>query len=108
MTRSVIGQMNNDAASLFSHLSGETGRIAWRALLPWFARGDTLQVAAGLDLVAVATALASDDASTVQGWLTSGELAPVSDQQAAQWQGDDAEVWAVVVLPWILVQSAQG
>lgn len=99
--------MTGDNKSLFEHLNRETGRIPWRELQPWFAKGDTLQVAAGLDLVAVATALAADDAAQVKGWLEAGQLGPVSPAQAAEWHDQDAQVWAVVVLPWILVQAAQ-
>jgi hypothetical protein len=96
--------MTGDNNSLFAHLNGETGRIAWHALQPWFAKGDTLYVAPGQDLVAVATALASDDAARVKQWLETGLLGPVSAEQATLWYQQEAEVWAVVVLPWILVQ----
>ena len=97
--------MTGDNKSLFQHLNRETGRISWRELAPWFARGDTLQVADGLDLVAVATALAADEAATVKAWLAAGQLGPVPADQAARWHEQDASVWAVVVLPWILVQG---
>ena len=97
--------MTGDKESLFAHLNGETGRIGWAALQPWFAKGDTLQVAKGVDLVAVATALAADDAAAVTGWRDTGQLGPVSGEQASAWFEASAEVWAVVVLPWILVQE---
>ena len=97
--------MTGDKKSLFAHLNGETGRIDWQALQPWFAKGDTLQVVKGVDLVAVATALASDDAGMIKGWLDAGQLGPVSESQASAWFDANAEVWAVVVLPWILVQE---
>ena len=97
--------MTEDKKTLFDHLNGETGRIGWKALQAWFAKGDTLQVAEGVDLVAVATALAADDAAAVKGWLDAGQLGPVDVQQASAWHEADAEVWAVVVLPWILVQA---
>lgn len=99
--------MTEDKKTLFDHLNGETGRIGWRALQPWFAKGDTLQVAMGVDLVAVATALAADDAAAVKGWLDAAQLGPVDAQQASAWYEADAEVWAVVVLPWILVQACR-
>lgn len=97
--------MTGDKKSLFTHLNGETGRIGWQALQPWFAKGDTLQVAKKVDLVAVATALAADDAAAVKGWLDAGQLGPVSTAQVSAWVHANAEVWAVVVLPWILVQE---
>lgn len=97
--------MAEDKDLLFERLNGETGRIGWHALQPWFAKGDTLCVAAGADLVAVAAALAADDAAAVKSWLEVGQLGPVSAEQAAAWYDADAEVWAVVVLPWIVVQA---
>ena len=32
-------------------------------------------------------------------------MGKVADQQAAAWLATDAEVWAVVVSPWVLVQE---
>lgn len=93
-----------DYQDAFTRLNGETARIPWRTLEPWFAKGDTLQVDATLDLVAVAASLATDDAARVRGWLDSALLQSVPVEQAARWQQQDTEVWAVVVLPWILVQ----
>ena len=90
---------------LFDRLNGETGRIGWHALQPWFAKGDTLCVAPGVDLVAVAAALAADDTAAVKGWLEAGQLGPVSAERAATWYDANAEVWAVVVLPWIVGQA---
>lgn len=97
--------MTTDKELLFDRLNGETGRIGWHALQPWFAKGDTLSVAPEVDLVAVAAALAADDAAAIEGWLTAAQLGPVSAEQASAWYAADAEVWAVVVLPWIVVQG---
>ncbi|PKM21941.1 MAG: DUF2288 domain-containing protein [Gammaproteobacteria bacterium HGW-Gammaproteobacteria-14] len=98
--------MAEDKQSLFAHLNGETGKIGWHDLQPWFAKGDTLCVAPGVDLVAVAAALAADDSVAVKRWLDAGQLGPVPVDQASAWFATKAEVWAVVVLPWILVQQA--
>ena len=86
-------------------LHGQTARASWSELERFFAGGKLLNVALGHNLVAVAEAIAGDDAATVQNWLETGILASVSDEQAAQWQSADESLWAVVVAPWILVQT---
>ena len=58
-----------------------------------------------LDLVEVAIQMHADNKLQFENWLISGMVGKVSDEQAAAWLAADAEVWAVVVSPWILVQQ---
>ena len=60
--------MQQTPSELYLKLLGETARISWAELQPFFARGVLLQVTAGEDLVAVAEALA---AASEQGLLAS-------------------------------------
>lgn len=90
-----------------AHLNMETGLIAWKELQRFFAGGHALQVAAELDLVEVAFQISEDNTDTVKQWLESRQLQPVPDEQALQWFEQDADVWAVVVSPYVLVQSEQ-
>ncbi len=83
----------------------ETSKIAWKELQRFFASGTAVFVAAPLDLVDVAYQFSIDNKDLVAQWLQANELALVSDQQALEWLDSDAEVWAVVVKPWILVQQ---
>ena len=83
----------------------ETSKIAWKELQRFFANGTAVFVAAPLDLVDVAYQFSIDNKDLVAQWLQANELALVSDQQALEWLDSDAEVWAVVVKPWILVQQ---
>ena len=85
-------------------LHGQTARLHWSELERFFAGGKLLHVATGLDLVQVAAAVSNDDTEQVQGWVEKGELGPVSDQLALEWQGINQMLWAVVVAPWVLVQ----
>ncbi|MFK7887308.1 MAG: DUF2288 domain-containing protein [Gammaproteobacteria bacterium] len=89
-------------------LCQETGQIAWSDLTRFFAQGVVLVVADGLDLPGVGTALADDDTQKVAQWKTAGELAAVSDDTARRWFEADAQVWAVTVPPFILVQENRG
>ena len=86
-------------------LNRQTARIRWAELQRHFARGVVLRAAGHLDLVAVAAAMADDDRERVAAWQATGELAPATDDEARAWHADDAELWAVVVAPFVLVQE---
>ncbi len=94
----------NTRESLRAKINLETSRIAWRELQRFFAAGAAVYVAASLDLIEVATRIANDDKAQVELWMKQGLLGQVSDDQAHAWFNDDAELWAVVVKPWVLVQ----
>jgi hypothetical protein len=83
----------------------ETSQIAWKELQRFFANGTAVYVAPELDLVEVAYQFSMDNKAQVEQWLQKNQLGLVSDQQAISWFETDAQVWAVVVKPWILVQG---
>lgn len=91
----------------YTHLLGETAKIPWRDLQLFYAKGNVVKVSAGLDLVEVATRVSLDAAQAASHWMTEGLLQKVEDADARQWFADGAELWAVVVSPWVLVQSAE-
>lgn len=92
-------------ATLREKLNQETSRIRWVDLQPFYARGQVVHVAADLDLLDAAMAMARDDRSQVELWMAEGGVGGVSDEQARVWFEGDAELWAVVVVPWVLVQD---
>jgi hypothetical protein len=63
-------------------------------------------VSSKLDLVEVAYQMSVDNKEQVAQWLASGEIAKATDEQAAAWHAADADMWAVVISPWVLVQQA--
>ena len=83
----------------------ETSKIAWKELQRFFANGAAVFVSPDLDLVEVAHQFSIDNKDQVALWLQNDQVGLVSDQQALNWFEADAEVWAVVVKPWILVQE---
>lgn len=85
----------------------ETSRISWRELQRFFASGAAVAVSAELDLVEVAFQISEDNKAQVAQWMAEGQIARVSDEQALAWHEADADVWAVVVSPYVLVQSAE-
>ena len=86
----------------------ETARINWLELQKFYAAGSVVQVSAELDLVDVAFAFSQDDKTAVQNWLQAGLVDRVGDTQAQLWVEQKAELWAVVISPWILVQDKAG
>ena len=86
-------------------LNQETSQMSWHELQRYFAAGSLLWVDASLDLIEVGFQMSSDNKEQFSQWLEQKLVAPVSDEQAAQWFDANAELWTVVVRPWILVQK---
>lgn len=83
----------------------ETSLIPWCELQRFFANGTTIYVSENLDLLDVAFQFTKDNAGQVDRWLQQHKIGKVTDQQALRWHEAEAEVWAVVVKPWVLVQE---
>lgn len=83
----------------------ETARIAWKELQRFFASGAAILVATDLDLVEVALQISEDNKQQVAAWLSEGKIGKVSDAQALAWHEANADVWAVVVSPYVLIQE---
>lgn len=97
--------MTDSISPLYAELLGETARISWGELAPWFAKGQLLWVSSELDLVAVAEAVASDNKKQVSSLMQQKRLARLDDACAVDYQERDPELWATVVSPWVLVQE---
>jgi hypothetical protein len=91
--------------NLASELALETAQIHWHELQRFFAGGNAIAVDASLDLIHVATEITKDNAAQIKTWMDSGLVDAVKDSQATQWLDEDAIVWALVIKPWVLVQS---
>lgn len=92
-------------AVLKAKLNQETARITWPDLQRFFANGSALAVHSDLDLLEVAVAMTQDQAEQIKDWLETGQLGPVSDQQALEWHEQNPPLWALVIKPWVLVQA---
>jgi len=96
------------SSDLKTQLNLETAQIAWSELELFFASGKAIFVDASLDMIDVASAIHLDKAKQVQSWMDLDLVGPVSDSQAQCWHSEGASVWAVVIRPWVLVQSHSG
>lgn len=97
--------LERDRAQNRARINAETARIAFRELQRFFAAGKLMHVDAGLDLVETALAVQQDEVALIETWIAEQRIARVSDEQARNWLETDAELWAVVIKPWVLVQS---
>lgn len=88
-----------------TRLNAETGKLAWKELERFYARGVVIVVAADLDLVDVAARVVADDTAAVQTWLAEGRLARAGEEHAKAWVARSPDFWAVVAAPWVLVQE---
>ncbi len=86
-------------------LNLETGIIAWKDLVPHFARGVVIKVLEGRDLVQVGDAMAQDNTALLQQWLQDESVSRASDDDARDWTAREPDFWCVVTAPWVLVQE---
>ena len=93
---------------LKAKLNLETSRIHWHELQTYFARGQVVNVAPELDLLDVATELSADNKRLFEQWMTEGKVGAVTAETGQAWYDRNAELWAVVIAPWILVQDRSG
>lgn len=93
------------AQELKQKLNLETSRIGWRDLQTYYARGHVVRVAADLDLLDVAAELVADNKPLFERWLVAEQVGEVAPELARAWYERDAELWAVVIAPWVLVQD---
>ena len=100
MTEASLQDINRTSINL------ETSRIAWKELQRFFASGVAVAVSSELDLVDVAFQISQDNKAQFEQWLLAGQVGKVTDEQALAWIEADADVWAVVVNPFVLVQPA--
>ncbi len=86
---------------------GETAKISWHELERFYAQGKLILVDTSLDLVEVGYSISLDDATKIIAWMEEGLLLKQFDDQAKQWHEQDAEVWSVVIHPWVLAQEVK-
>ena len=83
----------------------ETAKIAWKDLEVFYAAGNVISVSPELDLIDVALVITNDNSEQLKAWTTQGLIDNVTDDQAKTFHETKTTVWAVVIKPWILIQS---
>jgi len=98
----------NDLDLLRANINNETSQISWSELQRFFAGGWLIYVNSDNNLLDVAVAFSMDNSEVVSKWLSSGEIAKVSDEQAKQWHHENTTFWSTVVKPWVLIQPLRS
>ena len=94
----------SDIDVLRANINNETSQISWDELQRFFAGGWLIYVSDTSNLLDVAVAFSLDDKEKVSKWLTIGDIAKVTDEQAKQWHDENKSFWSTVVKPWVLIQ----
>jgi hypothetical protein len=105
MIEQVTDQFDEQELTTKETINLETARISWIELEVYYAGGNVISVSPELDLIDVALVITNDDSEQLKAWTTQGLIDNVTDEQAKQLHETDATVWAVVIRPWILIQS---
>ena len=90
---------------LRTEMAQQTAKLGWDELQRHFARGVVVCIAPELDLVDVAARFIADDKAFVESCLANGQITRPTTDAAARWHAIDANFWAVVAAPWVLVQE---
>ena len=87
---------------------GETAKISWHELERFYAQGKLILVDNSLNLVDTGYSISLDDATNIIEWMEQGLLLKQFDDIAKKWHETNAEVWSVVIHPWVLVQEVKN
>ncbi len=89
-------------------LNRQTAKIRWAELERFFAQGLLIEVDKSLDLIDVAEHFTKDRKTTIENWLTTHKINKLSDPRALELSKEDTLLWAVVIDPWVLIQTIQN
>lgn len=84
------------------------GPAKWQNLLPHAARDSIVVVNPGLDLVEVGVAVATDNVSFVQRWISEALITKPTVEQLEDWERDRSRQFqALIVQPYVLIQDRE-
>ncbi len=107
MTTETPAPGSSESESVEQKLNRETAKIGWNELARLFATGVVIVVQDGLDLVGIAKSFVEDDSKRISILMERNQVWKATDDDAVKWNTENAEVWAVVVSPWVLVQGSR-
>lgn len=78
----------------------------WSWIKPHYLRDAVIVVAAGLDILDVAVAVANDEAAKVNAWISRGALSKPTPKDVSEWDGNEGsrKFSAIVIQPYVLIQ----
>ena len=93
-----------DQISTNEKLNLETAIISWKELELFFAKGKLLIIERSMDLVKVATIIASNDTKAVSELIEKHDVAFATTDWVKKHCNPTTELWAVVVSPYVIAQ----
>ena len=102
------GMLGEDTQTTPEKLEKYTGVVDWKYLKPHFDSGALIYVDAGLSITEVGQALADDDKAKIEAWLKSGDLVKPSEPHQKWWQENPQRFTALVVSPFVLMQTIEN
>ncbi|MBE7380397.1 MAG: DUF2288 family protein [Leptolyngbya sp. SIO1E4] len=94
---------------LRQELAEMVGPAEWQNLLPHAARDSIVVVHQGLDLLDVGLAVATDNVSSVQRWISEALITKPTAEQLQDWERDRSRQFqALIVQPYVLIQDTEG
>lgn len=98
-----MNQFNDE--ELHQALNLQTAQISWLELQRQFASGRLIKVSSELDLIKTAMKFVRDDKDTIEKWISEEKIMTANDIDARHWNEKQADLWSVVVAPWVLAQE---
>jgi len=93
---------------LQAKLSKDIAEIYWHEILPHAKRDAVIVVQPELDLSEVATAIAQDSTSLVQGWIAERSIAKPTIEQLSKWNNNPQKQFAaLIVQPFVVIQESK-
>jgi len=91
---------------LKSQLTANLDEANWEWLMPHVDRDVLLIVIPELDLLEVGEAIASDNVTSVQRWISEQQISKPSPVQVASWNENSAKKFnALIISPYVLIQE---
>ncbi|MGF1458321.1 MAG: DUF2288 domain-containing protein [Leptolyngbyaceae cyanobacterium] len=91
---------------LKQELEAMIGPASWYNLLPHAARDSIVIVDPGLELADVGVAVATDNVSYVQRWISEALITKPTVEQMVTWDRDRSRQFqTLIVQPYVLIQS---
>lgn len=91
---------------LRTELAESLDEAKWEWLIPHVKRDAVVVVASELDLIDVGVAIANDNVTVVQRWISEELITKPSSTQLSDWNGDRAKRFnTLIVQPYVLVQE---
>lgn len=93
-------------AELRAELAQNLDEAEWEWLIPHVKRDSVLVVAKELSLVDVGIAIANDNTSSVQHWISEQLIQKPSQTQLSNWNSDLQKRFStLIVQPYVLIQE---